>query len=277
MLRARYCFATSKDFSWNRFVYVAFVSPARARLSIGVNMNPDKKCNFDCCVCEVDRTQPPRESRLDGRSWRLNSRRSLCRCSRGPARLASNPAGDGALPAELLELRHVALSGDGEPTLAPDFAEATEAVVHVRALGGFRFSRSSSSRNGDRAGSATGAAGAEVFHHPRMKSGQNWTEALSCLDRVNRSDGPSEKSWRTFEQARRRPVVIQSLFPTIEAEGRCRMNINQYAQRGSRQLKARGAQISHVQIYSATRPMPHSDALICDWRSFRRLPGPSGR
>ena len=37
------------------------------------------------------------------------------------------------LPRELLELRHVAVSGDGEPTLGPQFAEAIESVVHVRA------------------------------------------------------------------------------------------------------------------------------------------------
>ena len=43
------------------------------------------------------------------------------------------------LPDELLRLRHVALSGDGEPTLSPRFAEAVQEVVHVRASGGFPF------------------------------------------------------------------------------------------------------------------------------------------
>ena len=46
------------------------------------------------------------------------------------------------LPEELLQLRHVTLSGDGEPTLAPNFAETVEAVFHVRRLGDGRFSRS---------------------------------------------------------------------------------------------------------------------------------------
>jgi hypothetical protein len=43
------------------------------------------------------------------------------------------------VPDELLQLRHVALSGDGEPTMAPEFAEAFQAVLHVRALAGFPF------------------------------------------------------------------------------------------------------------------------------------------
>ena len=43
------------------------------------------------------------------------------------------------VPNELLELRHVALHGDTEPTLSPQFVEAVQAVVHVRALGQFPF------------------------------------------------------------------------------------------------------------------------------------------
>ena len=48
----------------NRFVY-AVVSPRARGLSIGVNMNPDKFCNFDCGYCEVDRTATSSETALD--------------------------------------------------------------------------------------------------------------------------------------------------------------------------------------------------------------------
>jgi len=41
----------------NRYVY-AVVSRRARGLSIGVNMNPDKRCNFDCPYCQVDRTTP---------------------------------------------------------------------------------------------------------------------------------------------------------------------------------------------------------------------------
>src|SRR5262249_13084858 len=40
-----------------------------------------------------------------------------------------------ALPEDLLQVRHIALSGDGEPTLAENFVEAVETIVHMRALG----------------------------------------------------------------------------------------------------------------------------------------------
>ena len=43
------------------------------------------------------------------------------------------------LPDDLLQVRHVALSGDGEPTLSSHFVEALETIVHLRVLGGFPF------------------------------------------------------------------------------------------------------------------------------------------
>ena len=58
--------------------------------------------------------------------------------------------------------------------------------------------------------------------------------------------------------ARRRPVVIQSLFAVCNGEEPTYTEIRQYAER-LKELKQRGAQISMVQIYSATRPSSRSD------------------
>src|SRR5947209_8203486 len=53
-------FGCPRDFLDNRFVYA--VVSARARgLSVGVNMNPDKNCNFNCLYCEVHRNGEVRE------------------------------------------------------------------------------------------------------------------------------------------------------------------------------------------------------------------------
>ena len=51
-------FDRPRDFLDNRFVY-AVISPRARGLTLGVNMNPDKRCNFDCVYCEVDRTTMP--------------------------------------------------------------------------------------------------------------------------------------------------------------------------------------------------------------------------
>ena len=53
---------------------------------------------------------------------------------------------------------------------------------------------------------------------------------------------------------RQRPVVIQSLFPAINGEPPSDFEIEEYSLR-LKELKEQGAEISQVQIYSATRPM----------------------
>src|ERR1700751_2007719 len=42
-------------FEANRFVYPV-LSRRSGGISVGVNLNPDKVCNFDCIYCQVDRT-----------------------------------------------------------------------------------------------------------------------------------------------------------------------------------------------------------------------------
>src|SRR6266511_132438 len=107
----------ARNFLDNRFVYV-IVSPRARGLSIGINLNPDKKCNFDCPYCEVNREAPAQDLVLDVDTMAAELERTLRFVEDG--RLRELPPYS-QVPAELLKLRHVALSGDGEPTLCPRF------------------------------------------------------------------------------------------------------------------------------------------------------------
>src|SRR3954467_14786125 len=57
-------FAQPRDFLENRFIYLT-ISPRARGLSIGVNLNPDRKCNFNCVYCDVDRRQPVTDAEID--------------------------------------------------------------------------------------------------------------------------------------------------------------------------------------------------------------------
>src|SRR5213592_1871631 len=103
-------FGTPRDFLENRFVYTV-VSPRARGLSVGVNLNPDKCCNFDCVYCEVDRREPARESQLDVGVMVTELERTLELVQSGRIRERPNYE---HLPEQLLHLHHVALSGDGE-------------------------------------------------------------------------------------------------------------------------------------------------------------------
>jgi len=249
-------FGCARDFMDNRFVY-SVVSPRARGLSVGVNMNPDMLCNYDCLYCEVDRTIAPRESKLNVDVMAAELQKTLSFVGQG--RLHERPWYQ-TLPGELLQLRHVALSGDGEPTLCPNFSEAVQAVVHVRALGGFPFFKIVLITN------ATGLDLPQVQEGLKhlIKSDEIWVKLDSgtqnYLNKVARPRGINlEKVLSNILlTARQRPVVVQSLFPAINGEEPQFDEIEAYAHR-LKELKDAGAQISLVQIYSATRPMFHAD------------------
>jgi wyosine [tRNA(Phe)-imidazoG37] synthetase (radical SAM superfamily) len=248
-------FGCPREFLDNRFVYVV-ISPRARGLTIGVNMNPDKRCNFDCAYCEVDRTLPSREHSLDVDAMAAELERTLALAQGG--RLRDLPPYCHA-PEELLQLRHVTLSGDGEPTLCPNFVEAVHAVRHVRALGRFPFFKIVLATN------ATGLDLPQVQQGLKFFTAQDeiWAKldagTQGYLDRVDRPDCSLEKLLsKILLVARQRPVIIQSLFPSLNGQEPSPDEIGQYVNR-LLELKNNGARIALVQIYSATRPTPHSE------------------
>ena len=246
-------FDRPRDFLGNRFVY-AVISSRAGGLALGVNMNPDKRCNFDCSYCEVDRHTASHEGKLAVDVMAQELHRTLLAVRQG--QLRSRPWYH-SLPAELLQLRHVALSGDGEPTLAPNFVEAVQAVVRVRALGG--FFKIVLITNGTGLDQPDILRGLELL----TKSDEIWIKldggTQAFVDKINRPNVPLEKILANILLVgRQRQVVVQSLFPAIHGEEPPFEEIQEYAMR-LKELKAGGAQISLVQIYSAARPGVHAE------------------
>lgn len=259
-------FGSPRDFLDNQFVYA--VVSARARgLSVGVNMNPDKNCNFRCVYCEVHRNGDPR-SELDVEVMASELKKTLALVRAG--RLRERPWYH-SLPDELLQLRHVALSGDGEPTLSPKFAEALQAIVHVRALSGFPFFKLVLITNGTGLDLPHVQEGLKYF----TRSDEIWAKldggTQAYVNRVNQSEVPLEKVLSNIlALGRQRPMVIQSLFPAIGGEEPPLEEIEQYSRR-LLELKEAGAEISLVQIYSATRPSANSDCGHLPLRVLSRI------
>jgi wyosine [tRNA(Phe)-imidazoG37] synthetase (radical SAM superfamily) len=260
-------FGCPRDFLDRRFVYTV-ISPRARGLSVGVNMNPDKHCNFDCVYCEVNRSEPSRDSRLDVPVMIAELERTLELVSSGGLR--ERPCYRTA-PPDLLELRHVTLSGDGEPTLCPNFVKAVEAVIHLRARGRFPFFKLVLITN------ASGLDRPEVAEGLRLFTLRDevWAKleagTQEYMNRVNRPDCPLEKILANLLfVARQRPVVIQSLFPSIGGEAPPVSEIEAYVRRLGT-LKEAGAQIQLVQIYSATRPTAHSECIHLPLRTLSHI------
>jgi len=252
-----------RDFNGNRFVYT-LVSPRARGLSIGVNMNPDKACNFNCCYCDVNRSEPAKESALDIRVMIRELEATLEFALSG--RIRERPVYR-KLPDALIEVRHVALSGDGEPTICPSFAEVMEAIIHLRSRGKSPFNLALITN-------ATGLRLPAVEEGLRLFSPRDeiWAKldggTQPYLTRLNRASDSIETTLANILHiAIQRRITIQSLFPAIQGDGPPASEVEEYARR-LKDLKEAGAQIDLVQIYSATRPTHHSE---CGHLSLRAL------
>lgn len=257
-------FGCPRDFGGNRFVYTV-ISPRARGLSVGVNLTPDKQCNFDCPYCEVDRLAAGHAPELDLDVLSAELEATLAFVHGG--KLREHPS-FALAPADLLRLRHVAISGDGEPTLCHQFREAVEKVVHVRATSPIGFFKIVLITNASNLDAPEVQDGLQLL----TRRDEIWAKldagTQAYMQRVNNTKFSIEKILSNILLvARERPVIIQSLFPALDGHGPEEEEIDHYVQR-LLTLKQAGAQIPLVQIYSATRPAPNS---VCHHLPLRSL------
>jgi len=235
----------SRELDQNRYVY-AVVSRRARGLSIGVNLNTDKVCNFDCPYCQVDRTTPGGPSEVDVARLTRELESLLQRVASG--HIWEEKPFDSVAP-ELRGLADVAFSGDGEPTTPPEFpaaAQAAREVLDRRRLGiPLRL-----------------ITNATMFDRPRVRAALRFFDELWCkLDAGTEEyfhlvDGtrlPFAKVLTNLtDVARERPIVIQSMFLRFAGVPPSAAEIDAYVGR-LRDILAAGGRIALVQVYSVAR------------------------
>jgi wyosine [tRNA(Phe)-imidazoG37] synthetase (radical SAM superfamily) len=240
-----------RSYVGNKFVYVVLSTRAKG-LSIGVNLNPDMQCNFNCTYCEVDRSQADRAALLDLEVMQTELEEMLALVQHHGARSLE---GFGRLPDSLLQLKEVAISGDGEPTISPHFEDAVHSILFVRGKEISPFFKIVLITNGTALNLPAVQRAIGLFTSKdeiwvkldvgREQDFQHINCSVDiCLHRVLNN---------LLALARQRPIVIQSLFPELDGMGPSETEIAAYVDR-LEELKAAGAQISLVQIYSVHRP-----------------------
>src|SRR3954463_15232443 len=114
-------------FEHNRFVYPV-LSRRSGGISIGVNLNPDKICNFDCIYCQVDRRSQSETHFVETAALIDELRTTLELVTSG--QIYETPKFRD-VPAHLRRLNDIAFSGDGEPTTYKNFDEIIAACAEV--------------------------------------------------------------------------------------------------------------------------------------------------
>ncbi len=242
--------------TYQDFTYVYPVISRRSRgLSIGVNLNPDKVCNFDCVYCEVDRKTPGKARTVDLAQVRDELLWLIDHAQSGG--LAREPKFADAPPEVSREVRDIAFSGDGEPTMVHDFDACVRCVADILRERG--LDRTKIVLITDAAGldKSSVKRGLELMDGHR---GEIWakldagTEPYYRL--VNRSAVKFERILSNLrETAMARPIVIQSLFLKVRGETMSAVELEAYCGR-LREILAAGGRISEVHAYTIARPVP---------------------
>lgn len=244
-----------RSFESNRYVYPV-VSRRSGGISIGVNLNLDKICNFNCVYCQVDRTEMGEKEfvELDRLVTELDAMVGLVVSGRiyDEPRFAQTPEA-------FRRLNDVAFSGDGEPTTYRNFDEVVAACAEIRRrhkLDGVKLVL---------------ITNASMFHRTAVQRG------LATLDANNgeiwaKLDAGTEAYYRLiirsairFQQildnlllaARVRPIVIQSLFMRVHGNPPPQEEQEAYCDR-LREIVAAGGQIKLVQLHTIARPPAES-------------------
>jgi len=114
-----------RDNAGMTYVYPV-VSRRAAGVSVGVNLNPNNACNWRCIYCQVPDLKRGGPPPLDLALLEDELRRMLADIVHGDFMLRAVPEG-------MRRLNDVALSGNGEPTSAPQFPVVVEMIGRVLA------------------------------------------------------------------------------------------------------------------------------------------------
>ena len=250
-------FGASRDFLGNKFVY-AVVSPRARGLSLGVNLNPDQECNFDCIYCEVDRRLPGKVSQVDLQQMR-DELVAMIRFARDGG-LAKEPKFN-EVPWLTREVKDIAFSGDGEPTMIHNFAECAQVVADVKQQEGLAATKLvliTDAAGLDKADVKRGLAIMDAHQGEVWAKLDAGTEAYFRL--VNRTSIKFERILKNLlETALARPIVIQSLFLKVHGEAMPAAELDAYCERLNDIVRA-GGRIKEVHAYTVARPTPEAFA-----------------
>jgi wyosine [tRNA(Phe)-imidazoG37] synthetase (radical SAM superfamily) len=239
-----------RSFQGNCYVYPV-LSRRAGGISIGVNLNRDKSCNFRCIYCQVDRSEPGRPESIDVDRLTEELEGMINLVVSG--RIYEDPAFC-RTPESLRRLNDIALSGDGEPTAHPDFERVVCTCAEIRSrhpLPDLKLVLITNASMLHREEVRRALAVLDANHGEIWAKLDAGTEAY--YRRVARTEAPFQQVLDNLrEAALGRPIVIQSLLMRIREEAPPPAEQEAYCRRLS-EIIAAGGRIKLVQIYTVAR------------------------
>jgi wyosine [tRNA(Phe)-imidazoG37] synthetase (radical SAM superfamily) len=239
-----------RTFQDNVYVY-AVVSRRSKGVSIGVNLNPDKICNFDCIYCQVDRKTPPVVRDVDVPRLLEELEDMLDLVTSGQL-FAIERFRD--TPPALRRLNDIAFSGDGEPTTCPEFLRIVEVAAAIRERRDLNDVKLVLITN------------ATMFHRPLVQqglaildanNGEIWAKLEAGTEMYYQQIDRTTISFQRVldnitEAAKARPIVIQAMFLRMHDQPPTAEELEAFCDRLN-EITGAGGRITLVQVYTVAR------------------------
>jgi wyosine [tRNA(Phe)-imidazoG37] synthetase (radical SAM superfamily) len=244
----------------NRYVYPV-VSRRSKGLSLGINLNPDQICNFDCIYCSVNRKSalPPWATRdVDLTLLREELAHMLDLVGTGTI-YTFDPFN--AIPAELRRVNDIAFSGDGEPTTCPQFEDAVHSAAQL-----VEAHHPQSPSGSDVPIKLVLITNATRFHNPAVRqvlafldghNGEIWAKldagTADYFHLIDRTGVPFTRILQNLAWCcQTRPTVIQTLLMKVHGKPPAPAEIAAYV-RQLQTIRDAGGAIKLVQLYTVAR------------------------
>ncbi|MDR1759320.1 MAG: hypothetical protein LBR60_02195 [Fibrobacter sp.] len=235
----------------NRWVYPV-ISRRAGGLSIGINVNPDKRCSFNCLYCQVDRKTPGENIPFDLEQIKAELENLF-------NAYAQNGLIDFAnlkeLPKADRQIKDISVSGDGEPTLIPEFK------ILSRFLLDFQMQHAGTPLK------LVLITNATRLHLPEVReglacltenAGEIWTKLDGGSDawfkRISDSPYSLDKIQENIEMTVRNfPIRIQTMLCKVDNEIPSEQEIELYTERVKTIYEKNPENLLEVQLYGLIR------------------------
>jgi wyosine [tRNA(Phe)-imidazoG37] synthetase (radical SAM superfamily) len=235
-----------------RYVYPV-ISRRSEGLSLGINLSPTGLCNFSCVYCQI---------LAEGTNAETNNVRVPMDVLEEELRQLVCSVNDGTLfdepffartPPEKRILKDIAFSGDGEPTLSPQFSEAVRIAAKIRKEICEDSVKIVLITNASTLYLAPVHSALEVM---LQNNGEIWAKldagTPDFFRKVSRSNIPFQTiRSNLIDFTQDFPVMIQTCFLALHGQGPDVKEVRQYAEC----LKELG-KVQYVQIYTVARNTP---------------------
>jgi wyosine [tRNA(Phe)-imidazoG37] synthetase (radical SAM superfamily) len=244
---------------WRDFEYCYPVISRRSRgLSLGVNLNLNKACNFNCVYCEVDRHSPPKLKKIN--LDQLEDEMELL-----IELTTSNKIFDihpfSLTKKEYQRLNDIAFSGDGEPTTAVEFSETVNRIAKLKKKHNLTDVKLVLITNTTKLQDPVVVNGIDTM---MANNGEIWAKLDAGTETyyhtINRSNISLGQIIKNLEFAGKHwPIIIQTLFLEWAGCPPSNQEIHYYINK-LKSLLDSGIKLQSIQLHTIARPAPEIEA-----------------